>query len=83
MMILAWKHPNVYVETSARTPKYWPKEFVHFCKSYGQNKVIWATDFPLLSFERTLKEIDDLGFTPEIKEKITRTNAFTALNINI
>ncbi len=81
MMILAWKHPNVYIETSARTPKYWPKEFVHFCKTYGQDKVIWATDFPLLSFERTLREIDELGMEPAIKEKLVRTNAIRALGL--
>ncbi len=83
MMILAWKHPNVYVETSARTPKYWPKEFIHFCNSYGQDKVLWATDFPLLTFERTLKEIDELGFDAKIKEKIVRTNAIQALKLNL
>lgn len=83
MMILAWKHPNVYVETSARTPKHWPKEFVHFCKKHGQDKVIWATDFPLLSFKRTLAEIDELGFTEDIKKKVIRTNALKALKIKI
>lgn len=83
MMILAWKHPNLYIETSARTPKYWPKEFVHFCKSYGQDKVLWATDFPLLTFERTLDEIDELGFEPAVREKLIRTNAIKALKLNL
>jgi len=82
MMILAWKHPNVYVETSARTPKYWPKSFVDYVKSWGQDKVIWATDYPLLSFERTLKEIDELGIEEKVKKKIIRDNAKKAFGIN-
>jgi len=68
MMILAWKHPNVYVETSARPAKFWPPEFMEFVKGWGQDKVIWATDYPLVSFKRARedereaerKRVDDL-----------------------
>lgn len=81
MMILAWKHPNVYVETSARTPRHWPKSFVEFCRTYGQDKVIWGTDYPLLGFERTLREIDDLGFPLEVKRKLARENVMRALKL--
>ncbi len=35
---------------------YWPKSFVSFIKTYGQDKVLWGTDYPLLSFERCMKE---------------------------
>ena len=81
MMTLAWKHPNVYVETSARTPKHWPKAFIEYAKGWGQDKVIWATDYPLLSFERTLKDLDDLGFSKEIVRKIVRDNALRAFGM--
>lgn len=74
MMILAWKHPNVYVETSARAPKHWPESFVKFASTYGQDKVLWATDYPLLSFERTLKELRDLGLKDDVYRKIVRDN---------
>lgn len=81
MMTLAWKQPNLYVETSARAPKYWPKEFVEFCKGWGQDKVIWATDYPLLPFKRCIDEIDALGFSPEVKRKILRDNAIRAFKL--
>lgn len=81
MMILAWKHPNVYVETSARTPKHWPKEFIQFAGGWGQDKVIWATDYPLLPFDRALSEVDHLGFTEEVKRKIVRDNAARAFRL--
>lgn len=81
MMILAWKHPNVYVETSARTPKHWPPEFVKFAGGYGQDKVLWATDFPLLTFERTLGELRELGFSDEVYRKLVRENAIRAFGL--
>lgn len=81
MMILAWKHPNVYVETSARTPKHWPQSFVEFAAGHGRDKVIWATDYPLLTFERTLAELETLGLPPETFRKIVRENAVRAFRL--
>ena len=81
MMILAWKHPNVYVETSARAPKHWPESFVKFAGSYGQDKVLWATDYPLLTFGRTLDELADLGFSDAVYEKIVRGNVIRAFRL--
>lgn len=81
MMTLAWKHPNVYVETSARTPGHWPASFVDYVKSWGQDKVLWATDYPLLPFERTLRELDDLGLSEEVHRKLVRDNALRALGM--
>jgi predicted TIM-barrel fold metal-dependent hydrolase len=75
MLTLAWKHPNVYVETSARTPRHWPASFVEFARGWGQDKVLWATDYPLLPFERTLEELDALGLPEGVRRKVLRDNA--------
>ncbi len=82
MMTLAWKHDNVYVETSARTPKHWPASFVEFTKGWGRDKVIWATDYPLLPFKRALVELDDLGLSPEVHRKVVRDNALRAFGLS-
>jgi predicted TIM-barrel fold metal-dependent hydrolase len=81
MMILAWKHPNVYVETSARTPKHWPESFVKFASTYGQDKVLWATDYPLLTFDRTLQELREMGLPETVYRKIVRENTIRAFRL--
>ncbi len=81
MMTLAWKHPNVYVETSARTPKHWPTSFVEFTRGWGRDKVIWATDYPLLPFESTLAEVEDLELGEAIFRKVVRENLLRALGM--
>ncbi|MFQ5698511.1 MAG: amidohydrolase family protein [Myxococcota bacterium] len=81
MMILAWKHPNVYVETSARTPKHWPESFTKFASGYGQDKVLWATDYPLLTFDRTLKELRELSVSETAYRKIVRDNTIRAFGL--
>lgn len=75
MIAMAWKHANVYIGSDAHSPKYWPASFVHFIKSFGKDKVLFGTDFPVLDFERTMKEIDALGFSDEIRAKFLRDNA--------
>ena len=71
---MAWKHKNVYLGCDAHSPKYWPDSFVQYINTYGQDKVIFGTDFPVLDFERTRDEIEDLGFRPEPKRKLLRDN---------
>ena len=83
MMTLAWKHPNVYIDTSARTPRHWPKSFVSFIKTYGQDKVLWGTDYPLLSFERCMKEINNLGLDLLVRRKLLRENAIRAFDLKL
>ena len=44
-------------------------------RHYGQDKVIFGTDFPVLDFERTVAEIDALGFRETSRRKFMRDNA--------
>jgi len=82
IMTLAWKHPNLYVETSARPASRWPESFVHFVKTWGQDKVIWATDYPLLSFKRCRDDVEALDLPLEVKRKLLRENAMRAFRID-
>ena len=75
MIAMAWKHPNVYIGCDAHSPKYWPQSFVHYINTFGQDKVIFGTDYPVLDFERTLREIDALNLRPVALEKLLRENA--------
>ncbi|WP_210497107.1 amidohydrolase family protein [Microvirga antarctica] len=75
MIAMAWKHPNVFIGSDAHSPKYWPQSFVDFINSYGQDKVIFGTDFPVLDFERTTREIAALNLKPSVKQKFFRDNA--------
>jgi predicted TIM-barrel fold metal-dependent hydrolase len=74
MIAMAWKHENVHICTDAHSPKYWPASVVKYLNSYGQDKVIFGTDFPVLRFERTVGEIDALGLKPEVRRKFMRDN---------
>jgi uncharacterized protein len=74
MIAMAWKHPNVYIGCDAHSPKYWPESFVKYINTFGQDKVIFGTDFPVLDFERTRDEIEALNLRPGPKRKLLRDN---------
>ena len=75
MISMAWKHENVYIGSDAYAPKYWPDSFVHYLKTYGQDKVLFGTDWPVISPERAMDEIKQLGISPSVMEKFLNTNA--------
>lgn len=75
MIAMAWKHPNVFIGSDAHSPRYWPQSFVHYIRSYGQDKVIFGTDFPVLDFARTMAEIEALELPEGPKRKFLRDNA--------
>ena len=82
MIAVAWRHPNVYIDTSAHTPKHFPGEFVHFLKTFGQNKSLFASDWPLLPYERLFKEGEEyLQLSEDVARKFYWENAKKALKI--
>jgi uncharacterized protein len=74
MIAMAWKHENVFIGSDAHAPAYWPEAFVRYIDSYGQDKVIFGTDFPVLEFGKTLQQIDALNLRPVPKRKLLRDN---------
>jgi predicted TIM-barrel fold metal-dependent hydrolase len=75
MIAMAWKHPNVYIGSDAHSPKYWPAPFIHYINTFGKDKVLFGTDYPVLDFVRTRQEIEALGLRDEAKRKLLRENA--------
>jgi len=74
MIAMSWKHENVYICTDAHSPKYWPESVWKYINSYGQDKVIFGTDFPVLRFGRTVTEVKDHGLKPAVLQKFLRNN---------
>lgn len=75
MIGLAWKHDNVFIDTSAYAPRYYPPALVHFLSTYGQDKVLFGTNFPQLGLERCAEEVRALDLAPTVAEKFLSGNA--------
>ena len=75
MIAMCWKHDNVYTAGDAYAPRYWPAPFVHYLNSYGRDKVMFGTDWPVIDPERAVAEVDELGLKPESRQRLLRDNA--------
>ena len=69
------KYRNLHLMTSAYSPRYFPPELVHFMNTRGQEKVLFASDHPVLSTERCLKEASELDLRPGVLDKFLYGNA--------
>ncbi|HEX4249035.1 MAG TPA: amidohydrolase family protein [Pseudonocardia sp.] len=63
MIGVVWKHDNVYLDTSAYLPRYYPAELVHFMNTYGQGKVMFGTNWPQLRHDQAVSQLDQLGLS--------------------
>ena len=72
---LLLKYPNLYMMTSAYAPKYLPAELIHFMNTRGAHKVLFASDHPILSFERCLAEAAALPLRDGVLARYLRENA--------
>lgn len=58
---VAWKHENVYIDTSAWSPKYYPPEFLTFANTTGREKVMFGTNFPQLGWKACVDSVRSIS----------------------
>lgn len=75
MIGVAWKHENVYIDTSAYLPRYYPPQLLHYVKSYGKSKVLFGTNFPQLSLEKCVEQAYALDLPDEARSAFLGENA--------
>ncbi len=75
MIGVAWKHENVYIDTSAYLPRYYPPQLVHYMKTYGRDKVLFGTNFPQLSLVKCVEQAAALELPDDVRSRFLGDNA--------
>jgi len=75
MIAVCFKHANVHMAGDAYAPKHWPKEYIHYVNSWGQDKCLFGTDWPVIDPERAMREVEELELREDAKKKFLRDNA--------
>lgn len=75
MIGLAWKHDNVFIDTSAYLPAYYPPQLLHYLKTYGRDKVLFGSNFPQLSHSACMQQVRALELAPEFEAAFLQGNA--------
>jgi predicted TIM-barrel fold metal-dependent hydrolase len=69
------KYPNLHLMTSAWSPKYLPPALLRYMDSRGREKVIFASDHPMIPMERAVTEARQLDLRPEALAAFLHGNA--------
>jgi predicted TIM-barrel fold metal-dependent hydrolase len=65
---LMLKYRNLRLMTSAWSPKRLPESLLHYLRTRGKDRIIFASDSPALSMARTLEEAAKLDLTEEVRD---------------
>ena len=69
------KYKNLRLVTSAWAPRHLPESLLHFMRTRGKNRIMFASDSPVLSITRCIKEASELDLSPEILDAYLYQNA--------
>lgn len=73
---------NTWIDLSGWSPKYFPEALVKQANSLLQDKVLFGTDYPLLSPDRWLSDFEQLRIREEVRPKILKENALRLLQLS-
>jgi uncharacterized protein len=80
-LAVATHKPNVYIDLSGWSPKYFPPQLVRYANTLLRDKVLFGSDFPLLTPDRWLADFDALDIKPEVRPLILKENAVRLLRL--
>jgi uncharacterized protein len=69
------KYRNLRLMTSAWSPKRLPESLLHYMRTRGQDRILFASDYPVLSMERCLGEAAALDLSDDVRDNWLYANA--------
>lgn len=78
---VALHKPHVHIDLSGWSPKYFPPGLIQYARTLLKHKMLFGTDFPLLTAQRWMKDFDTLGYEDDVKKLIYRENAAKLLGL--
>ena len=78
---VATHKPNVYIDLSGWSPKYFPPILVRYINSILQDKMLFGSDWPVITPDRWLADFAKLDIRDEIRPKVLKANARKILGI--
>ncbi|HWM16421.1 MAG TPA: amidohydrolase family protein, partial [Microbacterium sp.] len=80
LSVATHKH-NTWIDLSGWSPKYFPDELVRHANSILKRRVLFGSDFPLLTPERWMRDVEQTALKPEVMPGILKDNAVRLLGL--
>ena len=80
-LAVATHKPNVYIDLSGWSPKYFPPNLVQYSNTLLKERVLFGSDYPAITPDRWLADFDKLPIKPEVRPMILKQNAIRLLQL--
>jgi hypothetical protein len=74
-LAIAVHKPNVYIDLSGWSPKYFPENLIRYTNTLLRRKMLFGSDFPLLTPDRWLADFEQLPIKDEVRPLVLKENA--------
>ena len=78
---VATHKPQVYIDLSGWSPKYFPPILVQYANTLLKDKILFGSDYPVIAPERWMEEFSKLAIKPEVRPLILKENAAKLLGL--
>jgi len=72
---------NVWIDLSGWSPKYFPPQLVQYANTQLRDKVLFGSDFPLITPDRWLSDFEKLPIKDDVRPKVLKDNAARLLGL--
>ena len=79
---MATHKANVYIDLSGWLPKYFPAQLVRAANGPLRHKVLFGSDYPVISPDRWMTSFSELDMKPEVVPLIMKDNAADVLGLS-
>ncbi len=73
--------PQVYIDLSGWSPKYFPPQLIQYANTLLKHKVLFGSDYPLITPDRWLADFEQIPIKPEVRPLILKENAIKLLKL--
>jgi predicted TIM-barrel fold metal-dependent hydrolase len=81
-LAVATHKPNVYIDLSGWSPKYFPPNLVQYANTLLKDRVLFGSDYPVLTPDRWLEDFARLSIKPDVRPRILKDNAVRLLKLH-
>lgn len=78
---MALHKENVFIDLSGWSPKYFPRQVIQYANTQLKNKMLFGSDFPLITPDKWLDAAKEAGFREEVLPLILKDNAVRVLGL--
>lgn len=79
---VATHKPNVYIDLSGWSPKYFPPILVQYTNSLLKKKMLFGSDWPAITPDRWLADFEKLEIKDDVRPLVLKDNAARLLNLS-